>query len=121
MSCIANWRPARTFHHLPRTSKSAASPAEESEVTGAIVESAFFPDGAPEAFRGLIAPLYQMENALAFVATIDGAPSLAEPDSSSPNTESLPFAERERWPNFADADYRRLSCGPVWQPRSRRM
>jgi len=45
---------------------------EEAEVTGAIVESAFFPDGAPEAFRGLIAPLYQMENALAFVATVEG-------------------------------------------------
>jgi ribosomal protein S18 acetylase RimI-like enzyme len=50
------------------------SPAEEADVTGAIVESAFFPDGAPEAFRGLIAPLYQMEGALAFVATIDGRP-----------------------------------------------
>ncbi|HEV2400001.1 MAG TPA: GNAT family N-acetyltransferase [Candidatus Sulfotelmatobacter sp.] len=45
---------------------------EEAEITGSIVESAFFPDGAPEAFRGLITPLYQMENALAFVATIDG-------------------------------------------------
>ncbi len=50
------------------------SPREEAEVTGAIVEGAFFPDGAPEAFRGLITPLYQMENALAFVATIDGRP-----------------------------------------------
>ena len=50
------------------------SPAEESEVTGAIVENAFFPDGAPEAFRGLIAPLYQMDNALAFVACVDGKP-----------------------------------------------
>jgi GNAT superfamily N-acetyltransferase len=50
------------------------SPAEESDLTGAIVENAFFPDGAPEAFRGLIAPLYQMANALAFVATVDGTP-----------------------------------------------
>ncbi len=47
---------------------------EEADVTGAIVESAFFPDGAPEAFRGLMAPLYQMENALAFVATKEGQP-----------------------------------------------
>jgi len=47
---------------------------EEAEVTGTIVESAFFPDGAPEAFRGLIAPLYQMEEALAFVATVDDKP-----------------------------------------------
>jgi len=43
---------------------------EEAEATGAIVESAFFPDGAPEAFRGLIAPLYQMEGALAFVSSV---------------------------------------------------
>lgn len=50
------------------------SSPEEAEITGSIVEKAFFPDGAPEAFRGLITPLYQMENALAFVATIDGIP-----------------------------------------------
>jgi GNAT superfamily N-acetyltransferase len=50
------------------------SPREESEITGAIVENAFFPEGAPEEFRGLITPLYQMENALAFVAAIDGKP-----------------------------------------------
>jgi ribosomal protein S18 acetylase RimI-like enzyme len=56
----------------PRSCEIRRSPAEESHVTGAIVESAFFPDGAPDAFRGLIAPLYQMENALAFVATVDG-------------------------------------------------
>ena len=48
------------------------SPIEEAEVTSSIVETAFFPDGAPEAFRGLITPLYQMENALAFAASIDG-------------------------------------------------
>ena len=45
---------------------------EEAETAGAIVESAFFPDGAPEAYRGLIAPFYQMEGALAFVASVDG-------------------------------------------------
>ena len=50
------------------------SPPEEAEITGAIVENAFFPDGAPEAFRGLIHPLYQMEGALAFVAEIDHKP-----------------------------------------------
>jgi GNAT superfamily N-acetyltransferase len=50
------------------------SPPEEAEITGAIVETAFFPDGAPEGFRGLIAPLYQMEHARAFVATIDDKP-----------------------------------------------
>jgi ribosomal protein S18 acetylase RimI-like enzyme len=45
---------------------------EEAETAGAIVESAFFPQGAPEAFRGLIAPFYQMEGALAFVACVEG-------------------------------------------------
>ena len=45
---------------------------EEAETAGGIVESAFFPDGAPEAYRGLVAPFYQMERALAFVASVDG-------------------------------------------------
>ncbi len=45
---------------------------EEADRAGAIVERAFFPDGAPEAYRGLIVPFYQMEGALAFVASIDG-------------------------------------------------
>jgi ribosomal protein S18 acetylase RimI-like enzyme len=45
---------------------------EEADTAGAIVEGAFFPDGAPEAFRGLIAPFYQMDRALAFVASIEG-------------------------------------------------
>jgi ribosomal protein S18 acetylase RimI-like enzyme len=48
------------------------SQLEDAEAAGAIVESAFFPEGAPEAFRGLIAPLYQMESALAFVASVAG-------------------------------------------------
>ena len=37
----------------------------------AIVESAFFPDGAPEAYRGLIAPLYKMDGAVTFVASVE--------------------------------------------------
>lgn len=45
---------------------------EEAETTGSIVENAFFPDGAPDAFRGLITPLYQMQQALAFVASLEG-------------------------------------------------
>jgi GNAT superfamily N-acetyltransferase len=44
----------------------------EAETAGGIVETAFFPGGAPEAFHGLIAPFYQMERALAFVASVDG-------------------------------------------------
>ena len=45
---------------------------EEAAESGTIVERAFFPEGAPEAFRGLLEPLYQMEGALAFVASVDG-------------------------------------------------
>ncbi len=66
--------PAENFPPPPPHCQIRRSPIEEAEVTGAIVESAFFPEGAPEPFRGLITPLYQMENALAFVATIDGRP-----------------------------------------------
>jgi len=48
------------------------SSIEEAGITGAIVENAFFPDGAPEEFRGLIDPLYQMDGSLAFVASVEG-------------------------------------------------
>jgi len=50
------------------------SPPEEAGLAGSIVESAFFPDGAPEPFRGLIEPLYQMEGSVAFVAEVEGNP-----------------------------------------------
>jgi ribosomal protein S18 acetylase RimI-like enzyme len=57
---------------LPAGCEVRRSLPEEADAAGAIVESAFFPDGAPEAFGGLIAPFYQMERALAFVATVEG-------------------------------------------------
>jgi ribosomal protein S18 acetylase RimI-like enzyme len=60
------------FPPAPAGCEVRRSPIEEAQVTGAIVESAFFPEGAPEAFRGLITPLYQMKQALAFAATVDG-------------------------------------------------
>ena len=66
--------PKEEFPDPPAHCEIRRSPADEADITGNIVESAFFPDGAPEAFRGLIAPLYQMENALAFVAAVDGKP-----------------------------------------------
>jgi GNAT superfamily N-acetyltransferase len=66
--------PNEEFPSPPEHCEIRRSHPEEANLTGAIVESAFFPDGAPEAFQGLIAPLYQMENALAFVATIQGKP-----------------------------------------------
>ena len=64
--------PTEVFPPAPAGCEVRRSAPEEADVTGAIVEGAFFPDGAPEAFRGLIAPLYQMESALAFAATVDG-------------------------------------------------
>lgn len=66
--------PKEEFPVPPPHCEIRRSPREESDITGAIVESAFFPDGSPEAFRGLIAPLYEMENALAFVATVHHKP-----------------------------------------------
>jgi hypothetical protein len=66
--------PAEHFPAPPNHCTIRRSHIEEAEVTGAIVEKAFFPEGAPTPFQGLIAPLYKMEGALAFVAEIDGKP-----------------------------------------------
>jgi len=66
--------PGEEFPPPPAYCEIRRSAIEEAEIAGGIVESAFFPDGAPEAFSGLITPLYQMENALAFVAAVDGRP-----------------------------------------------
>ncbi|HKU28175.1 MAG TPA: GNAT family N-acetyltransferase [Candidatus Sulfotelmatobacter sp.] len=59
---------------LPSNCEIRRSSASEAEIAGSIVESAFFPEGAPEPFRGLITPLYQMENALPCIATVNGKP-----------------------------------------------
>jgi ribosomal protein S18 acetylase RimI-like enzyme len=64
--------PHEKFPNPPSGCEIRRSLAEEAEQAGAIVENAFFPDGAPEPFQGLIAPFYQMEGALAFVASVDG-------------------------------------------------
>ena len=63
---------AEKFPPAPAGCEIRRSLAEEADRAGSIVENAFFPDGAPEAFGGLIAPFYQMEGALAFVATVEG-------------------------------------------------
>lgn len=63
--------PQETFPPPPAGGEIRPSRQEEAEVAGAIVESAFFPDGAPEAYRGLIAPFYQIEGALPFVASVE--------------------------------------------------
>jgi ribosomal protein S18 acetylase RimI-like enzyme len=61
-----------TFPPPPARCEIRPSRQEEADTAGAIVDSAFFPDGAPEAYRGLVAPFYQMERALAFVASVEG-------------------------------------------------
>jgi predicted N-acetyltransferase YhbS len=63
--------PKEEFPPPPKDCEIRRSRPEEAAESGAIVERAFFPEGAPEPFRGLIEPLYQMEGALAFVASID--------------------------------------------------
>ena len=69
------------YRRLDRREQFPAAPAaceirrglrEEAEAQSAVVERAFFPDGAPEAFTGLLTPLYQMEGAVAFLASVDG-------------------------------------------------
>lgn len=64
--------PEEKFPSPPAACKIRPSLAEEADTAGGIVETAFFPDVAPEAYRGLIAPFYQMERALAFVASVEG-------------------------------------------------
>jgi ribosomal protein S18 acetylase RimI-like enzyme len=64
--------PKEEFPSAPAGCELRRGRKEEAEVTSAIVEHAFFPDGAPEAFRDLIAPLYQMDGALTFVASVEG-------------------------------------------------
>jgi len=64
--------PGEQFPSPPAGCGIRPSTPDEAATTSDIVERAFFPDGAPEPYRGLLAPLYQMQDALAFVATIDG-------------------------------------------------
>lgn len=64
--------PNEEFPTAPAGYEIRRSREAEAGEAGAIVERAFFPEGAPEPFRGLIEPLYQMEGALAFIASIDG-------------------------------------------------
>ncbi len=45
---------------------------EEAAELGAMVERAFFPEGAPEAYKDLLTPLYQMEGAATFAASMGG-------------------------------------------------
>jgi ribosomal protein S18 acetylase RimI-like enzyme len=64
--------PGEKFPAAPAGCEIRHGRPEEADELSAIVERAFFPDGAPEMFRGLIAPLYQMEGARAYVAVVEG-------------------------------------------------
>ena len=71
------------------------------------MEGAFFPDGAPEGFRGLLTPLYEMDGALTFAASVAGKMAAAEPVWSSPGIGFLPCAELGQWRSIAVAGYKR--------------
>ena len=64
--------PREEFPAVPAGCEIRRSRPEEAEELSAIVERAFFPDGAPEAYRGLLAPIYQMEGGVAFKASLEG-------------------------------------------------
>jgi ribosomal protein S18 acetylase RimI-like enzyme len=60
------------FPEPPQGCQIQRSSLDEADRAGQVVETAFFPEGTPEAYRGLIAPFYKMERALAFSASVDG-------------------------------------------------
>jgi GNAT superfamily N-acetyltransferase len=64
--------PDEEFPPSPPNCEIRRSSLDEAEASAAIVDRAFFPDGAPKEFAGLLAPLYQMENAVTFAALVEG-------------------------------------------------
>ena len=64
--------PSEKFSDPPASCTIRRGRPEEARELGAIVERAFFPEGAPEAFRDLLTPLYQMDGALTFAASVEG-------------------------------------------------
>ncbi|HEY6766350.1 MAG TPA: GNAT family N-acetyltransferase [Candidatus Sulfotelmatobacter sp.] len=64
--------PGEEFPASPSGCEIRRSTADEAEAASAIVERAFFPEGAPKEYAGLLTPLYQMEGAITFTAKVDG-------------------------------------------------
>ena len=64
--------PKEEFPAPPPGCEIQRSQLEEAEELSAIVEHAFFPDGAPEAYRGLLSPIYKMDGGVTFKASING-------------------------------------------------
>ena len=65
------------YRKLDRAEKFASAPegheirrgtVDDSDAAGTLVERAFVPDGAPEGYRGLLGPIYQMEGGITFLA-----------------------------------------------------
>ncbi len=64
--------PEEKFPPAPADCDIRRGTLEDADAASALVERAFFPDGAPEPYRGLLTPLYQMEGGITFIATVDG-------------------------------------------------
>lgn len=64
--------PEEEFLAPPAGCEIRRSQPEEAEALSSIVERAFFPEGAPAAYGGLLAPIYKMEGGVAFKASIAG-------------------------------------------------
>jgi hypothetical protein len=64
--------PGEEFPAPPAGCEIRRSRPEEAEELSSIVERAFFPEGAPASYRGLLAPIYKMEGGVAFKASIGG-------------------------------------------------
>jgi GNAT superfamily N-acetyltransferase len=64
--------PEEDFPDAPPNCEIRRGSPEEARELGGIVERAFFPEGAPEAFQDLLTPLYQMEGALTLAAMVGG-------------------------------------------------
>ncbi len=64
--------PAEIFPPPPAGCEIRRGRAEEAKELGGIVERAFFPNGTPEPFKDLLTPLYRMEGAVTFSASVEG-------------------------------------------------
>src|ERR1700674_892336 len=64
--------PGEKFPSAPAGCEIRRGQPEEARELGGIVERAFFPDGAPDAFKDLLTPLYQMEAAMSCAPSVEG-------------------------------------------------
>ena len=63
---------AEEFPPAPAGAEIRRGTLEDADAASALVERAFFPDGPPEPYRGLLTPLYQMKGGITFIATVGG-------------------------------------------------